>query len=211
MGNVKFMPQPHDTPMTLAEFLLFEETSPVKHEFVGGHLVERSGERQIHEDLAGNLLVLLYGHLLDHPCKVHKGDTLVVVQERDAFYPDLVVFCDPRDFGNDKRTVRHPTLLIEILSPSTADWDRSGKFDHYRQLDSLQQYVIVHTDRVAIDLFQRLDEESWRLTCHTPGGTVPLESIDLSVAVDEVYAGVEPTGPAPRPPTGGRLTSVSTA
>lgn len=121
---------------------------------------------------------------------MHKGDTLVVVGEDCAFYPDQVIFCDPRDFGPLLHEIHHPKVVVEVLSRSTADWDRGGKFDHYRELASLREYVVVHTERQVVDLYARQEDGSWLLTRHGPGEAMALASVGVSVSVGALYEAV---------------------
>lgn len=181
--------------MTADEFLAFQAEAVEKYELYQGEIFAMAGARQLHEDIAGSLYFQLYGALRGAPRKVHKGDTLVAVSEDTAFYPDLVVFCDPRDMGQEHMKVRHPKVIVEVLSPSTADWDRGGKFDAYRELGSLEQYVVVHSERDAVDLYTRQDDGAWRLTRHLSGEGVPLSALELEVPVDQIYEGVDRSQP----------------
>lgn len=197
------MAPPQQSPtMTLEDFLAFDEATEGRFEFVDGEVFAMTGARVAHEALVMALGALLWAHLRGKACQVFGSNAKLVV-DQDAFLPDLLVTCHPEDLGDgDLTAVRHPCLLVEVLSPSTADWDRGGKFERYRKLESLAEVLFVYPDRRRVELFAKQDDGSWRLTAHGSGAQVRLGSVALVLDVDELYAEVVlSTRPLDRPPT----------
>lgn len=127
------------------------------------------------------------------PCSSFDSDARVRVPATTlATYPDLTVLCGPviRD-EEDRNAITNPAALFEVLSPSTAAYDRGEKFDHYMQLPSLQAYVIVDHTRPHVDLYTRNPDNTWTRRGFGPGSPVRIEAIDADVRVDDIYAGWE--------------------
>ena len=166
------------------DYLAGELESQVRNEYVDGEIYAMVGASDRHGLIAGNLHGALNLRLPDR-CQVFISDMKVRIQaaERDIFYyPDVLVSCDPRDREPYYR--QYPCLIAEVLSPHTARLDRFEKFLFYRQLDSLQEYLLVSQDYRQIEVFHRSDR--WQGTRFT-SGEVPLRSIDLTVTIDEIY------------------------
>jgi Uma2 family endonuclease len=108
------------------------------------------------------------------------------VQESNSFYyPDVVVTCDDRDRPNNEQYINHPSLIIEVLSPSTARFDRTEKFADYRTIPSLSEYVLVSTDHQQLEQFQRDDRGQWHKLEFDD--SLQLASVDCAIAIDEIY------------------------
>jgi Uma2 family endonuclease len=156
----------------------------VRHEYVDGEVYAMVGASDRHGLIAGNLHTALNRHLPDR-CQVFMSDMKVRIKtaERDIFYyPDLLVSCDPRDREPYYR--RYPCLVAEVLSPHAERLDRFEKFLFYRQLDTLEEYLLVSQDYRQVEVFRRA--EQWQVTRYTIG-EVPLLSVDLAVAIDAIY------------------------
>lgn len=161
-----------------------ELESQVRHEYVDGEVYAMVGASDRHGLIAGNLHTALNLRLPEQ-CQVFTSDMKVRIRtaERDIFYyPDVLVSCDPRDRETYYR--EHPCLVVEVLSPHTARSDRFEKFLFYRQLDSLQEYVLVSQDYRQVEVFRRADQ--WRGTPYTQG-EVQFRSVDLGVTIDAIY------------------------
>lgn len=142
--------------VTVEDYLAAEEHSEVRHEYLGGVVYAMSGATRRHNSVAGNLYMSLRQHLQGGGCRVYMSDVRVNLAWQDDqyfYYPDLVVTCDPRD--NHPRFVRHPVLLIEVLSDSTRRVDQREKLFAYRTIESLQEYVLVEPDSPEITVFRR--------------------------------------------------------
>ncbi len=176
--------------ISVDDYLAGEETAPIKHQYVAGEVFAMAGAGEAHVTVAGNLFALLRNHVRGGPCRVYIADMKVRVEQADAFYyPDLFVTCDPAD-GREKLFKRNPTLVVEVLSDSTAAFDRGTKFAHYRRLASLREYVLIEPERPAIDTFRRGAEGGWVLHPVIEDGELVLASIDFRCPVAAVYEDV---------------------
>ncbi len=179
--------------MDLTAFLAWEEQQPGRHEFVGGEVYAMSGATATHNTIALNIASTFKNALRGTACRVHMENVAVHVQTADAvLYPDVMVICDPVDLSSTSELRKTaPKLVIEVLSPSTAGYDRGRKFELYQQLPSLQEYVLVEADRPHVDLFRRNDAGLWVLHPAGPGATVTLSSLGLTLTMDQVYEDVD--------------------
>lgn len=160
-----------------------------------------------HVVLVSNLTAALLNTLWDQGCYVLSSDMCVRVEARDLDTdPDLSVVCGEPVFLSEKRIVLlNPVLIVEVLSSSTESYDRGQKFKFYRALPSLQEYVLVAQDRINVEIFRKNDEGHWVLYETDPEqGTVELASVDCTVSLDDVYAGVtfDAAGARDRPTEG---------
>lgn len=174
--------------VTYAEYLAREAANDVRHEYIGGSVVAMSDGSIEHGRLISRLGMLLGRALEGRTCVVLPADVRVRIRAADrATYPDLHVVCreverDP----DDAHAVVNPTVIIEVLSDTTAESDRGDKFADYRRLRALREYVLVSQRERRIDVFRR-DGRRWHLDEFGPGERVVLESIDVALAVDDVY------------------------
>ena len=193
--------------MTAAEFLAWDAGQTIKHEFVGGDVFAMAGGEDRNATAAGNLYIALRQHLRGSPCRVYGSDVKLRVDTADSFfYPDLMVTCSAADAA-DRLIKREPVLVVEVLSPSTAAYDRGDKFASYRQLPSLAEYLLVDVDSRRCDLFRkRSDDGLWVLHPSAPGEGVQLASVDLAISAEALWADLETpatqpaTQPADQPP-----------
>ena len=128
---------------TPEEYLAMERKADVKSEYFNGFITAMSGASRKHNLVTANISAVIHGQLRDRPCEVYIGDMRVRVTPTGLFtYPDVVAVCgEPKFLDDEFDTLLNPTLIIEVLSPSTAEYDRQDKFEHYRSLDSLREYV----------------------------------------------------------------------
>lgn len=137
-----------------------------------------------------NLGALLHGALRERACRVFGQDMRVRIPGKDRDkYPDLSVACPPRLEDDHRDTLINPTVLIEVLSPSTEDYDRGGKFADYRTLPSLREYVLVHQDAVLLEHHARQSDGAWLLR-EVRVGTLQLASVGCAIPLREIYARV---------------------
>lgn len=191
-------------PMSRSDFLAWEACQEFKHEFWQGEIVAKTGVRQVHAIVVGNVAVLLRTHLRGKPCRAYVADMQLEVAEADAiFYPDVFVSCDAEDLAAE-RTLHKPAVVIEVLSKSTAAYDRGIKFAAYRQLPSLAEYVLVDPDRHTVEIFRRTTGGDWLLAVQDGERGLILPSLDFSAGLDAVFEDVPPpersVAIAPRPP-----------
>lgn len=180
--------------VTYAEYLALEQASETRNEYVAGTILAMAGGSIEHGRLMSRLTGLLSRALEGRPCVVLPSDVRVRIRAADrATYPDLHIVCGPleRD-ADDAQAVVNPIVIIEILSDTTAEGDRGDKFADYRRLRSLREYVLVSQRERRVDVYRR-DDRRWILDEHERGDELTLASIDVRVAVDEVY--VDGLGP----------------
>lgn len=176
--------------MSSERYLALEATSAVKHELVRGGVFAMSGTTDAHNVVAGNLYALFRAHLRGRPCRTFIESVKVRVEAADAFfYPDVFVTCDPRD-RDDPLVKRHPVLIVEVLSDSTADYDRGGKFADCRALESLREYVLVDSRAQVVEVFRKTDAGTWEFD-PVERGVVTLASIGLEASVSAIYDDTE--------------------
>jgi Uma2 family endonuclease len=175
--------------LTADEYFELERTAEVKHEFYRGDLFAMSGVRDRHNELAGNLFVALREAVRGTGCGVFFADVRLEVEPGAHYvYPDVFVTCDPRD-RQDPHTKRHVSLAVEVLSESTASYDRGLKAMQYRKMPSLLCYVIVDPDAQTVEVQTRGEAGAWTLkTYDAPGDVVPLPLGDLRLPWTEVFA-----------------------
>jgi Uma2 family endonuclease len=175
-----------------ATYLAWEAEQSECHEWVDGDAYAMTGARDGHNRIAGNIYVALHLALRGTPCRVFMSDMKLRVESADAvFYPDVFVTCDARDRSPEADLMKqHPLLIAEVLSDSTAAYDRGRKFELYRQLPDLQEVMFVATDRMQVDLFRRNAQGRWELYPAGDGDTLELASLALELPVAEVYADV---------------------
>jgi Uma2 family endonuclease len=188
------LPAPH-THVTLAEYRAMEATSEVRLEYVDGEVFAMAGGRRWHAHI-GSGFVRHLGNALDGcGCYAYGSDMKVHVHEGAEFYPDALVVCRPVAFPEgDDQAVTNPVVVVEVLSPSTAVWDLTGKRERYATLASLQHYLVAHADAWQVHHYRRLTDGSWRVTMHGAGDTIDLDAVGVKLSVDAVYAGVEDVG-----------------
>jgi Uma2 family endonuclease len=181
------------TRPTPEQYLALERKAAVKSEYLDGHIVAMAGATRPHNLIATNLTREISTQLRDRPCEVYAGDMRVYIPPTGLYtYPDVVAVCEePHFLDGELDTLLNPTVIIEVLSPSTEAYDRGLKFAHYRRLASLREYVLVAQDRVLVERYTRQGEE-WLLTeWGRPEDILRLASIDCDVALHEVYAKVQ--------------------
>lgn len=177
--------------MSPDEYLVWEREQPVKHEYVAGQVFAMSGATDAHATVTLNVATMLRGFVRGGACRVYVADMKAHVAAEDAYYyPDILVTCDERDRAN-ALAKEHPRLIVEVLSPSTAAFDRGLKFAHYRTLASLEEYVLIDPERRSVECFRRDAEGRWVLYPFGPADEVELASLGFQCSMDAVYEDVE--------------------
>ena len=180
------------TRLTPEQYLAMERASETKHEYDHGRIIAMAGASRGHNLIALNLGSQIRDKLLDRPCEAYASDMRVRIGTSDLYvYPDVVVACgEPRFEHGDVDTLLNPTLIVEVLSPSTERRDRGRKFHQYRTIDSLQEYVMVSQDEVRIERYTRRAGE-WALSERNQiDTTLQLESIGCEIPLRQVYSKV---------------------
>ena len=187
------MPLQAKARMTVEEYLALERQASCKSEYCNGEVFAMSGASRRHNLISLNIGAELRAHLQQRPCEVYTSDMRVKISRTGLYtYPDVVVVCDDPAFEDaEVDTLLNPLLLVEVLSKSTADYDRGGKFEHYRTLLSLQEYLLVAQERCHVVHYTRQPDHTW-LLAETSEITdqIHLPSLDCALALSEVYAKV---------------------
>ncbi|HVH97285.1 MAG TPA: Uma2 family endonuclease [Enhygromyxa sp.] len=171
------------------EYLRQERLEQQKHEWIDGEVYAMVGGTPEHARLQGRLIRILGAALEGGPCEVYTTDLRVRSRATNiATYADITVVCgDLETDSEDGDAVTNPTLIIEVLSPTTEAYDRGSKGTHYRQIPSLREYVLVSQDTQHIEIFRRNVSGNWSFLEAFAGESVVLESVGCTVSVDEVY------------------------
>ena len=181
------------TYLTPEEYLAWERKSDTKHEYLGGEIIAMSGASRAHSLIVTNISGELYIQLKGETCEVHTNDIRVRTSpEISYFYPDILVVCgEPRFEDNTFDTLLNPIVLVEVLSPSTEAYDRGEKFEHYQQLTSLREYILVSQDEVRVEHHRRQRTEWQPTEFRSLEDVLSLTSIDCELSLDDVYRRVE--------------------
>lgn len=181
--------------MTPQEYLVMERRNAYKSEYVNGDIVAMAGASEAHNLVITNIVRELSIQLKTRPCKVYPSDMRVWIPRLTTYtYPDVVVVCETPEFQDERRdTLLNPTLLIEVLSPTTAAYDRGIKFKHYRTLDSLQEYLLISQDAPLLERYLRQEgSRFWTFSdAEGPAAQMELSSVGCRLALAEVYDKVE--------------------
>lgn len=168
--------------MTAPEYLDWEASQPERWEYIGGEVYAMTGARRVHNVVVLNLGSALRQALRGTPCMPYVADMrLQVAASNVYFYPDVMVSCDARD-AKAELTLEHPRLVAEVLSESTAGYDRGTKFRHYRLLPSLQELVFIDPDVRSVELYRRGPAQSWVLTDLSAAAEIELCGVVLPTA-----------------------------
>jgi Uma2 family endonuclease len=172
--------------------VVLEQSSPIKHEFFDGEIFAMAGGTPDHSALAVAVATELKNQLRGTPCRVYNSDLRVRVATTGlGTYPDVSVFCGETEKDpQDANTLTNPTVLVEVLSESTEEYDRGEKFENYRQISSLKSYVLVSTRERLVEVFSRGPQGEWVRTEGRRMASVELPSIQCTLRVDAIYEGV---------------------
>ncbi|MFB2878347.1 Uma2 family endonuclease [Floridanema aerugineum] len=181
---------PQPKYMTPQEYLDWEEQQPIKYEYINGEVYAMTGGTLAHNSIALNLASNLKTHVRGKGCKVFMADAKLGVSENGPFhYPDVMVTCDERD-RNAKKLIYHPSIIVEVLSPSTESFDRGKKFQQYRRISTLREYVLISAEQITVEVFRLNDRGIWELYTYMGGEEIYLSSVDFRCAIELLYEDV---------------------
>ena len=173
-----------------ADYLAWEAAQLDRHEYIDGEVFAMAGAEDRHVTVAGNLYIALRQHLGGSPCRTFMSDMrLHVAAANSYFYPDVLVTCSALDLASPL-VKTEPKLIAEVLSPSTAAYDRGLKFSHYRSLASLQEYVLIDLDSRSTDCYRKGADGLWVLHPFARGEPVSLASVALELTAAQLFAEV---------------------
>jgi Uma2 family endonuclease len=176
--------------LTVDEYLEFERTSTEKHEYFRGEVFAMSGASPRHNIIFSNLIAELRMALKGKPCRPFGSDMKVQIPENTLFaYPDISIFCgDVKRLDSDKEYIIGPTVLIEILSPSTRNYDRGEKFQLYRDIPSLKEYILIDTVTARVEVFRLNQQNHWELEEYKSiDDHLSIPTVSVSIPLREIY------------------------
>jgi len=172
-------------------YLEGEKISPIKHEYRQGEIYAMAGASKAHVTITGNLFTLLRNHVRGIGCPAYVADMKVRIETANIFYyPDVAVTCDEQDKTSSEDFIRYPSLIVEVLSPTTQCFDRGDKFADYRTIETLQEYVLINPERQSIECFVRNTEGLWVLYPYSEGQEIHLQSVDFRCPIAALYEDV---------------------
>lgn len=181
------------TQLTPEEYLDWERKAPFKNEYLSGQILAMSGASLAHNVITGNIFNGLYNQLVNRDCETYTGKMRVKARPITSyFYPDVTVVCDEPRFEDDVfDTLLNPTVVVEVLSRSTAAYDKGEKFKSYKQLTSLQEYILVSQDRVNVERHFRLGTQWRAIEFQEFADILSLDSIRCELPLGHIYRRVK--------------------
>jgi Uma2 family endonuclease len=179
---------------TIGEYLAMEEVAVEKHEYYRGEIFDMSGSKVPHNRISGNLYALLHQKLKGKKCRPYNSDQRIHIEVNTLFtYPDISVVCgEDVTLNNDNWNILNPAVIIEVLSPSTKNYDRGEKFLLYRDIPTLKEYILIDSEHVHIEAFRLNAAHRWELEeYNSPEDQLHIKAISEVIAVAEVYDGVK--------------------
>ena len=181
------------------EYWALEETSPIKHEYYDGEIFAMAGGTEGHSAVSLNVSSSIHRQLRGKPCRVYNSDLNIKVERsRKKFntYPDISIACPPLRFAEKcsgiKDTLLNPRVLIEVLSPSTEKHDRTTKFDEFKLIESLTDYILIEQDQIRVEHYHRAENDLWTIQIYTERNDVfALPELEITLALEEIYEDVE--------------------
>ncbi|MEO0014120.1 MAG: hypothetical protein RLZZ535_2509 [Cyanobacteriota bacterium] len=179
--------------LTSEEYFAWEEKQLEKHEYINGRVYAMSGGSVNHGRIAIRLTALFDTHLENSNCITGNSDIKInIVETSNYTYPDASVTFDHRD-QTTPQYITYPCLIVEVLSPSTESYDRGGKFRMYRKNPVLQDYLLVSSTSIEMDLYHTKDTGEWLIINYQAGDTIELKSINLSFLIEQIYRNLDLT------------------
>ncbi len=177
--------------MTAAAYLDWEPQQETRYEYVHGEVIAMTGGTIPHNDIAINLLTLLLPQVRAQGCRLNMADVKLQIDTSGLYYyPDLIVSCDPRDI-NAYKFIQYPKLIVEVLSPGTADKDRGDKFRDYQSIPTLQEYLLINSEKISAECYRRGEGRMWLYYPYTAGDEIALESLGCSIQIEQLYVEVD--------------------
>jgi Uma2 family endonuclease len=178
-------------PMTAAEYLDWEPQQEQRYEYINGEIIAMTGGTVPHNDIAINLLTSLLPQVRASGCRINMADVKLCVNETGLYYyPDLMVSCHPQDL-NARKFIQFPKLIVEVLSPGTADKDRTDKFTDYQGIPTLQEYLLISSEKISAECYRRGEGRMWLYYPYTSGDSIALESLGTTVSIEQLYIGID--------------------
>ncbi|MBX2923027.1 MAG: Uma2 family endonuclease [Chitinophagaceae bacterium] len=178
---------------TIEEYLAMEEAAVEKHEYYRGEIFAMSGSKVPHNRISGNVYAVLHQKLKGKKCRPYNSDQRIHIESNTLFtYPDISVVCgEYATLNNDNWNILNPVVLIEVLSPSTKNYDRGEKFMLYRDIPTLKEYILIDSEHVHIETFRLNGAHRWELEEYNSlEDQLHIKAVNEVIAVTEIYDGV---------------------
>ena len=176
--------------MTVEKYLEWEPTQELRYEYDNGEVLAMTGGTIPHNDIALNFYTVLRPHLRSRGCRINVSDVKLQVDANSSYYyPDVIVSCDPQDL-NARKFIQNPKIIVEVLSPGTSAGDRGEKFTNYLKIPSLQEYLLIDSEKISVERYRRGEGRMWLYYPYTEGDIVTLSSIEFEFAISLLYEGV---------------------
>lgn len=179
---------------TIEEYLEMEEASQERHEYYQGEIFAMSGPKVQHGIISGNTFGLLFHKLRGKSCRPFNGEQRIHIEKNTLFtYPDIFVVCGEIETrNNDDWNILNPTVIIEVLSPSTKDYDRGQKFKLYRDIPSLKDYILIDSESINIEAFYINEHGNWELNEYKNiEETLSIKSVQVFLELKDIYEGTK--------------------
>lgn len=179
--------------ISLADYVAQEEKADHKSEYFAGQIYMMAGGSPNHNRISGNVFAAFLTQMRGSGCEPFNSDQRLILPSGLLTYPDVLVVCGPIEFSEeDPYSITNPTLLVEVLSPSTANYDRAEKFEFYREVASFQEYLTIHQNKTHLEQYYKNDHGQWVLNEITKqSDTITLQSVDITLTVAQIYERVE--------------------
>jgi Uma2 family endonuclease len=181
------------TKVTEEQYLAMDRAAELRSEFLDGQMIAMSGASLVHNRLQGNIYAEVRAALRDRNCEAFNSDLRIRVSARVYTYADVSVVCGKPVLADERQDILlNPVVIFEVLSPSTEKYDRGVKFQHYRTIDSLKDYILVDQDQVRIEHYSRETDNTWTLHDHEKlDDELKITSIGVSLPLGRIYDRVE--------------------
>jgi len=180
--------------LTPEQYLEIERKAEFKSEYLNGEMFAMAGAKRVHNVIVAHAIRELDQRLRSRPCEVYSNDMRVYMPSTGLYaYPDVVAVCgEPRFQDDQEDTLLNPGLIVEVLSPSTEAYDRGRKFQHYKSIESLREYLLIASDHINADLYTRQPDSRWLLTSADKlEDSLTLESVGAQLTLADLYEKVE--------------------
>jgi len=176
--------------MTIEEYLEWEPQQDIRYEYVNGEVFAMTGGTIPHNDIALNLYTALRPHVRSRGCRANVSDVKVQVTPKSPYYyPDVIVSCDHQDL-NARKFIQNPNLIAEVLSPATSAKDRGEKFTYYLTIPSLQEYILIDSEKISVERYCRGEGRMWLYYPYMAGDIISLSTIEFNCPIELLYESV---------------------
>jgi Uma2 family endonuclease len=177
--------------MTIEEYLAFENASPEKHEYYRGEVFAMARAKVNHNKIVANTQITIGAFLKGKPCKTYNSDQRIHIEKNSLFtYPDISIICgEVITLNDDEMNALNPSVIIEVLSPSTRTYDRSYKFRSYRDIPTLKEYIILESESVGAEIAIFNQQGFWEVREYKATDAIPIQAIGMQLSLKDIYEG----------------------